>query len=253
MMNTIAKINDEIITTDQFIKFLKFSNEFPDLMERLIRNKVTVHAAKKMGMSVSVEEVQDAADDFRRCIGLHRAKDTQQWMDKIGISDEEFESFITEHVYRKKILETFLNHETIETYFRLNAPKFDTADICHIVVDGGEKAKELMALLEEEPERFDEFVKEYSSDDETRDIGGRITGIRRGILPPEIDAKVFNASAGEIAGPFRVNGSEVYEIIRIAEVNTASQESVKEKIAETMYDEWIEKQMKEHTIVLLEN
>ncbi|OQX26084.1 MAG: hypothetical protein BWK80_12210, partial [Desulfobacteraceae bacterium IS3] len=104
LMNTVAKINDEIITTDQFIKFLKFSNEFNDLMERLIRNKITVHAAKKMGMSVSVEEIQDAADDFRRCMGMHRAKDTQNWMDNIGISSEEFESFMSEHVYRKKIL-----------------------------------------------------------------------------------------------------------------------------------------------------
>lgn len=253
MTNTIAKINDEIITTDQFIKFLKFSNEFPDLMERLIRNKITVHAAKKMGVAVSVEEVQAAADDFRRCLGMHRAKDTQQWMDKIGITTEEFESFISEHVYRKKILETILSRENIETYFKLNAPKFDTADIFHIVVEGGEKAKELMSLLEEEPERFDEFVKEYSSDDETRHTGGLITGIRRGILPPEMDAKVFHGTAGEIAGPFRVNGSEVYEIIRVSEIKTAaSQESVKEKISETMYDEWLEKQMKEHTI-LLEN
>jgi len=251
-MNTVAKINDEIITTDQFIKFLKFSNEFNDLMERLIRNKITVHAAKKMGMSVSVEEIQDAADDFRRCMGMHRAKDTQNWMDNIGISSEEFESFMSEHVYRKKILDTILNHENTEKYFRLNAPKFDTADICHIVVEGEEKAKELMALLEEEPENFDEFVKEYSSDDETRFTGGRITGISRGILPPEMDAKVFNSTPGEIAGHFRVNGSEVYEIIRITEVKTASQESVKEKISETMYDEWLEKQMKEHT-VLLEN
>lgn len=46
-MSTLLKIDEEAISADQFIKFLKFSNEFSELMKKLIRNKVTVHAAKK--------------------------------------------------------------------------------------------------------------------------------------------------------------------------------------------------------------
>jgi peptidylprolyl isomerase len=251
-MKILLKIDDEIITTDYFIKFLKFSNEFPGLVEKLIRNKVTVRDAQKRGITVSNEEVQAAADDFRRCIGLHRAKETYEWMDEIGITADDFEGFITEHLYKKKMMDTLATDESIEAYFRLNSPEFDTADIRHIVVENEDQAKEILALLEDEPESFGELAGEYSLDEETKDAEGQIRGIRRGILPDEIDAKVFNAEAGTLIGPFQIGDESFYEIIQVMSVNSAKAEdsAVKEKITEAIYEEWIQERMKEHRVRL---
>ncbi|QTA89934.1 peptidylprolyl isomerase [Desulfonema magnum] len=248
-MSTLLKIDEEAISADQFIKFLKFSNEFSELMKKLIRNKVTVHAAKKRGITVSTEEVQQMADDFRRCIGLHRAKETHEWIERIGITPEDFETFITEHVFKKKMIDTLTTEEAVAAYFNLNAPRFDTADIKHIVVEGREKAMEFIALLDEEPENFDEFAREYSLDDETKNTGGYIPEVRRGILPDEVEAKVFNASADDILGPFQVGEEELYEIIRVTAIHPARlDKSAREKISEAIYDEWLNERLKEHSV-----
>ncbi len=249
-MNTVvAKIDDEVISGEQFIKFLKFSNEFPDLIKRFIRGKVTVHAAKKRGVEISTYEVQEAADNFRRCLGLHRAKETQEWLDGMGISADEFETFITEHIYKKKMVDILVTNETVKKYFQLNSPKFDTVDIRHIIVESKEKAGELTALLTEEPESFDELAKTYSLDDETNHIGGQISGAQRGSLPDEIDARIFNAAPGDILGPLQVDGEDIYEIIQISAIHPAKlEDATKEKISQAIYEEWLEARLKEHTV-----
>lgn len=249
MDTMVAKIDDEVISGAQFIKFLKFSNEFPDLIKRFIRGKVTVHAAKKRGVEVSTEEVQEAADNFRRCLGLHRAKETQEWLDRMGITEDEFETFMTEHVYKKKMTDILVTQETVKKYFQLNSPKFDTVDIRHIVVESMEKARELTALLAEEPESFDELAKTYSIDDETNHIGGQIPGVQRGHLPDEIDAKIFNASPGDILGPLQLDGEDIYEIIQISAMHPAKlEDDTKEKISQAIYEEWLEERLKEHRV-----
>ena len=250
-MNPVLQIDDEYISAEEFIGFLKLNNEFPDLMDKLIRNKITVHAAKKKGITVSREDMQQAADDYRRCFGLHRAKETQEWMDSIGITPEDFEAFIAEMVYRKKMNDAILSQESVEEYFRLNAPLFDTADIRHIVVQSEAKAREIIALLEEEPERFEEFVLKYSLDDESKAIGGSLTGIRRGMLPPEIEDRVFNGAENEIIGPYTLNGNQLYEIIRIITVHRASlNDTVREKISETVFENWLAQRFGEHRICM---
>ena len=61
-MTTIAKIDDEVITSEEFVRLLKFSGKFDSLVEELIKDRLTVHAAGKQGISVSTEEVQERAD-----------------------------------------------------------------------------------------------------------------------------------------------------------------------------------------------
>jgi hypothetical protein len=139
-MNTILKINDETIDSEQFIKILKLTNEFPDLLENLIKDKVTVHEAKKSGISVSTEEVQKAVDEFRRYAGLHRAKDTQEWLDDQSLTLDDFETFMTERLYKNKAVASITTDEAIEEYFKLNSPRFEKVDIKHIVVESKAQA-----------------------------------------------------------------------------------------------------------------
>ncbi|MDY6950515.1 MAG: peptidylprolyl isomerase [Thermodesulfobacteriota bacterium] len=250
-MSTAIKINDEVVSAEQFINILKMSNEFPLLAEKIIRDKITVQEAKKKGINVSTEEVQQEADDFRRVAALHRAKDTQEWMDKRGLTLDEFETFVTERIYKKKMVDAVTSEEAIEEYFKLNSPKFDSADIRHIVVDTEAKAKELMSLLSDDPGGFGELAKEHSLDNETKKTGGQIGGLRRGVLPDEVSAKVFNASAGDVVGPLQLGDGYFFEIIQVTAVNPASlDDSTKEEIGELLYNEWLEARLQEHTVTV---
>jgi len=249
-METIAKIDDNNIEPGEFLKYLKFTNQFSDIMEKFIQNKITVYAAKKKGIEVSSDEMQQGADDFRRCMGLHRTSDTQKWLDSLGISIDEFETFINEHILINKVADTIVGNGAVESYFKLNSPAFDTVDICHIVVDDKDKAKEIKALLDEEPKLFDSLVKDYSLDKETLDNKGLIKDVQRGNLPDEFESKVFSAACGEIIGPLCSDEENLYEIIRIVSKNKAGlDENTREKISQIIHSQWLEKRMKEHKIV----
>ena len=48
-MTDLVKIDDEVITTEDFVKLLKFTGQFETLMEDIVKDKLIVHAAKKTG------------------------------------------------------------------------------------------------------------------------------------------------------------------------------------------------------------
>jgi len=173
-MGELMRIDEEAITEEDFIKNMKLTNEYAGLVEAFLKNKVTVHAAQKRGLKISDEELQAAANAFRLNLGLHRSKDTHDWMQKMNITLEDFEKFIIEQTYINKMIEFITTEDEIETYFRLNSPKFDTVDIHHLVTDSEDKAKELVALLEEDPDSVDELVEEFSFGDSENESSQKI-------------------------------------------------------------------------------
>src|SRR4051794_24951219 len=99
-MTAIVKIDDEVLEIEDFVKILKLTGQFQGLIEQMVRDKLTVRAAKKQGLVVSAEEIQERADQFRRIQGLHRASDTNHYFDALGISLDDFETFITDSLYQ---------------------------------------------------------------------------------------------------------------------------------------------------------
>lgn len=248
-MTTIIKINDETVNSEQFIKILKMTNEFPELMENLIRDKVTVHEAKKRGIQVSSAECQKSVDDYRRYAGLHRAKDSQEWLDDQGLTLDDFEAFMTERLYKNKMVAAITTDEAIEEYFKLNSPRFDKVDFKRIIVDSENQAKELIALIEDDKANFDKYCQEHSLDDESSTMGGFVSGVRRGTLPDEVDAKVFNAKAQDVIGPFQFAGENLWEVIMVVSVHPGKKdETTENEIVDAIYDEWLDERMKDNTI-----
>ncbi|MEO8409937.1 MAG: peptidylprolyl isomerase, partial [Propionivibrio sp.] len=65
-MTSIVKIDDEVIDTEGFVRTLKLTGQFEALIEQIVRDRLTVRAAIKQGISVPADEIQERADQFRR-------------------------------------------------------------------------------------------------------------------------------------------------------------------------------------------
>ncbi|MCP4409256.1 MAG: peptidylprolyl isomerase [Gammaproteobacteria bacterium] len=251
-MTTIARINDEQISAHDFVKLLKLNDKYDELIDEIMIDKLAVAAAKKQGVTVSIEEVQERADQFRRLLGLHRAKDTNEYLDDLGISLDEFEQYVVESLYKDKVQKAVCTQQAIEDYFSSNSPKFDAVDISHIVLDSQSKAREIMALLEDDPEGFEELVGDHSLDEETKDTGGAIGRVMRGTMEDEIEAKLFNASVGDIAGPFQSGDGLIYEIFKVTQRYPAKlNESTLKDVHNLVYDQWLEARAQEHRLEVL--
>ncbi len=248
----VAKIDEETISSDGLVKWMKLNGAFDNLIEELISEKLTVHAAKRAGINITLEEIQERFDQIRRVEGLHRAKDTQEFLQQLGVSLDDFEAYISDTLYKEKMLEEVRREEAIQEYFSLNSPKFEGIEISHIVVDSENKAREILSLAEEEPAMFAELAREHSLDEDTKHNGGLVGKVLRGELQDEIEAKVFNASAGELLGPFQTPDELFYEIFKVEARHPASLDTETEKeVRRLVYRAWLEARAQEHRLEVL--
>lgn len=245
-MDAVLKIGDVRMTSDDIIKYLKFNNEFEEIVKRIIDDKVAVVTARQRGVTLSADEIQQAADDFRRYAGLHRAKDTQEWLDSLNVTVDDFESFISDLMLKNRMIAEVTSDKAVEDYFSLHSPDFESVDFKQIILDDENKAKEVMALLADDPDMFDELVLEHSIDEDTKYSHGIMMNVRRGTMSPELEAKVFNAKDGEIVGPVQLGDEEFYSIVYVLKFHPAElSDEIKDEVAQTVYNEWLAERAKD--------
>jgi peptidylprolyl isomerase len=247
-MAGIVRIDDDVITTDDFIRTLKLSGQFEGLVEQMVRDRLTARAARQMGLPVSPEQIQERADAFRRVLGLHRAADTNHYLDALGVSLDEFEAWITDTLYQETMMAQVCSEAAVRQYFTLNSPRFDSVEISHIVLDSEGAAREMMSVLEEEPDSFAEMAREHSVG-ETREQAGRIGKVLRGALKGDIEARVFNAREGELLGPFASPDGAFHEIFRVDARHPARlDEDTTAEVRRLLREEWLAARAQEHVI-----
>lgn len=247
-MNDLVRVNDEVITSEGFIKFLKLTGRFDSLMDEVVKEKLTVQAARSAGLAPSAESIQERANQIRRIRGLHRAADMNQYLDALNVSLDEFEAFVVEHILYDDMNARIISDEAVEEYFGLNSPRFDAIDISHIVVESEGMAREIVAMLEDDVDMFEDLAREHSIAD-TKNGGGRIGRVLRGALHADVEAKVFQADEGAILGPFEIPGGSAFEVFRIngkepASLNTETIDEIKRFIR----DEWLAARARESRI-----
>jgi len=247
-MTTVVKIDGEAIDVAEFLRTLKLTGQFEALREQFIRDRLAVLGARKAGMQVSQAEIQERADRFRQVRGLHRASDMNKYLDAVRISLEEFEAFITDTLYQEKMMSKVCNDQAVQAYFKLNSPKFDSIELSHIVLDSEAKAKEMIAVLREDPDSFDEMAREHSIAD-TRKAGGLIGKVLRGSLRSDIEAKVFNAGAGDLLGPFASGDRRTFEVFRVnAKRSARFDDDTATEVRRLLREEWLRARAQEHAI-----
>jgi peptidylprolyl isomerase len=136
----------------------------------------------------------------------------------------------------------------VQQYFKLNSPRFDSVEVSHIVLDSEGKAKEMMSVLQEEPEAFAEMAREHSVA-ETREQGGLIGKVPRGSLKGDLEARVFNAAAGELLGPFPSPDQSTFEIFCVnARHPAALDPDTTAEIRRLLREQWLLARAQEHVI-----
>jgi peptidylprolyl isomerase len=247
-MTPLVKIDGTAIDVADFIRILRLSGQFETLIEQMVRDRLTAQSAKKQGLRVSDQEIQERADQFRRVRGLHRAADTNRYLDAMKVSLDEFEAFIADSLYQEKMLEQVGGDAAVQTYFKLNSPRFDSIEVSHILLEGEGQAKEMISVLRDEPDCFAEMAREHSIAD-TRAQGGSIGKVLRGSLRNDVEAKVFNAAPGDLLGPFASTDRTVFEIFRVDAKHPAHlDDDTTTEIRRLLREDWLRKRAQEHVI-----
>lgn len=248
-MTNVAKIDKEVITSDDFVKILKLKNVYHEILQDIVNDKLTAHAAAKSNISASIEEVQQRADQFRRIEGLHRAKDTIEHLDYLGLSVDDFEAYLGEQVVIGKMLEKVFSEDAIQEYFQLHKSEFESAEVSHMILDSEGKAKEILSQLEDDPSSFADLARSHSLSAESAANGGSLGRITPGLMAEDVDAQVFSAAEGSLLGPFAGEEDNLYEIFRVdKKIDANLDDQIREEIRRTLYGNWLEARAEEHEI-----
>src|SRR5882762_7930215 len=214
-MTTVVKIDGDAIDLAEFVRLLKLTGQFEALLEQFVRDRLAVLGARKAG---------------------------------IQVSEAEFEAFLTDSLYQEKMLGKVCGEQAVQGYFKLNSPKFDSVEVSHIVLDSEAKAKEMIAVLRDDPDSFHEMAREHSIAD-TREHGGLIGKVLRGSLRSDVEGKVFNAAAGDLLGPFASGDRTAFEIFRVNAKHPARlDDDTTTEVRRLLREEWLRARAQEHVI-----
>jgi parvulin-like peptidyl-prolyl isomerase len=159
------------ITSEDILHQVKLSCKIPSVIEEIVTRKIIASAAAEAGIKVETEELQKAADNIRLMGKLKSADDTWAWLQKHGLSLDDFEELIYNNVISGKLAQ-HLFADKVEPFFVEHQLDYAGVVMYEVVLDDEDLAMELFYGIQEGEMSFYEVAHQYIQDTELRRKGG---------------------------------------------------------------------------------
>ena len=257
----VAIVDDEVITLKNLSDYLhssyiqlrsegKSEEEIEQLigdmeqhgLERLIEDRLIVHAAKKKGLEIRPKIVDDKLDEIRKKYPTEKDFVNALMAEGLTVTDlrnkiiEQFQiQYIIEIEVRSKI---FVNPQEVTQYYNEHMEEFkrpDRINLDSIFIkfkdnhdEAKQKAQEVYVKLKNSAD-FKEVAKEYS---DTPSIGV----VKKGDLLPQIEESVFKLNIAEFTQPLETeNGIFIFKVLGKMPEETLSIDTVKHDITNKVF------------------
>lgn len=198
----VGRVNETVFSATDLVKELKFFSgalgiqlkEQPtfifDALGELQNDELIRREALRLGLSVPPGDIDESirqrfspegdAQDEKQV-----QKRYQEWLREAGLSDEDYRHQLEAQKLRQKLRE------------HLNSQILDPQEQVHLLLikAPAEKHEEIESRLEA-GEDFSALAKEYSADP-SKEKGGDLGWLPRGVREPELDEASFNLKLGE--------------------------------------------------------
>jgi parvulin-like peptidyl-prolyl isomerase len=229
------------ITSENILHQVKLSCKIPSVIEEIVTRKIIADAAADAGIKVETEELQKASDSIRLMGELKSADDTWAWLQKHGLSLDDFEEVIYTNVISGKLAQ-YLFADKVEPFFVEHQLDYAGVVMYEVVLDDEDLAMELFYTLQEGEMSFYEVAHQYIRDTELRRKGGYLGIVRRKELKPEISAAVFAAKPPQVLKPIMTSSG--VNLILVEEIIQPELDNVlHHKIILNLFYTWLEQQM----------
>ena len=231
------------VSPEEIVHKIKLSFQLRSIIEGIAAHKIITNAAAEAGIEIEVEELQQVADQIRVTNNLQRSEDTWLWLEKHGISLEEFEESVYNRVISTKLAQ-HLFADQVEPFFVEHQLDYAGVVIYEVVLDDQDLAMELFYALHEGEMSFHEVARQYIQDVELRRAGGYRGIVSRRQLKPEISAAVFPANPPEIVKPI-VTSQGVHLILVEEIIEPQLNDFLRQKILTDLFSAWLKQQIKQ--------
>lgn len=249
---TVATVNGTSIRTGYYASFLRLitgpavTDPSPlalRALQRAIETELVLQRASALGLSVSPQEI----DEFLQVPPEPKGGTAQstpeeryrRYLHQVGFSRQGLRRMAEASLLEAKLLDYFLEKAPQEA---------EQSHLFAIVVQDEEQAKQVLERLKA-GEDFGAVAKETSVDSASRDRGGEVGWVPRGVLGlPELEEAIFSLEPGAFSQPSPV--FDQYYIAKVAarEVREVSAE-YRERQAGQAWQQWLDEQRSSSQIV----
>jgi parvulin-like peptidyl-prolyl isomerase len=230
------KVNAETIRLHSLMQRARMRGQ-AQFVDEAINAALVLEAAREMGISVSRDDAQQAANEFRAKHSLLKAQDAIRWLEDRGMTVTDWQNALEEDVLIAKFKQARFGSK-VDVHFAEHKLQFDHSTIGRIATTNENLASELLLQIREEGAVFEDIARKFSSDLNTRETGGYVGKVRRKDLGPAASSAVFGGKPGSVHGPFKV-GKE-FHVLRVIELHPAELDSeTRKEVLDRLFNDWL--------------
>lgn len=212
-----------------------------DVMRFLIQAEWLRAEARRSGIRVSPAEVRRTFEEQLRAAfpGKQGPARYRAFLRRTGMTERDVLERIELSLIQQRIQQrvqdrtSAIDENDIVSYYERNKSQFsqpERRDVEIVLTDTRQQA--LRAKREiESGRRFSEVAKRYSTDEISKQQGGRLTGVTRGSQERALDDAIFGARRNVLVGPVRTAlGFYIFRVTRIEPAKTTPLASVRAQI-----------------------
>ncbi len=154
-MSQVMFINNENI-----LHQVKLSCQIPEMIQGIVTRKIIATAVAEAGLKVETEELQKAADTMRSVNQLRKPDDTWAWLEKYGLTLDDFEELIYISLSTNKLAQHLFGAQ-VESYFFSHQLDYAGVVMYEVVLDDKDLALELFYSISEGESSFSEVARLY--------------------------------------------------------------------------------------------
>lgn len=235
------------ITNEDILEQVKLSCKIPEIIEQIVSRKIITEAVAEADIKVETEELQKAADQIRLMNQLHSADDTWAWLEKHGLSLDDYEEMVYNNLISGKLV-AHLFADKVEPYFFENQLNYTGAVMYEVLLDDEDLAIELFYAIKEGEMSFFDVAHKYIQDKELSRKCGYLGTVQRKDLKPEISAPVFATESPQLLKPI-ITSKGVHLIFIEEIIQPELNNLVRLEIMSDLFGVWMKQQVEEVEIV----
>lgn len=226
------------LSLSSLLERLRMQGRLRELILEALAEQLVDDKARQAGLSVTREELQSAADAFRRRHGLTAAADTHAWLSGHGMSARDLRANL-EHDLLAAKLRRHLTATQTEQHFTAHQAGYERLRIAQVCVGRDDLASELASQVRDDGRELDAVAAEHR----VRLVRGE--SFRRDLASPLAEA-LASAKPRELVGPMASPQGFLLVLIedrRLPELDS----DTRQRIENELFNAWLVEHMREAT------
>jgi parvulin-like peptidyl-prolyl isomerase len=230
------------ISAEAVLQQVKLWGQLGAVKEAIALRHLIQTTAAEIGITVTPEEIQTCADEFRTANNLEQAEETLAWLQQRELGVEDFEAMIHLSVLQSKVAK-HLFADQVDAYFAAHQLDYMTVAIYEVVLEDEDVALELFYSLKEGETTFFEVAQQYVQDTELRRRGAYRGILKRADLNAEVSSAVFASAPPQLLKPIlAANGIYLVYVDEILQPELSKE--LRSEIIFALFFEWAKQEIK---------